>query len=140
MVSAPARTILMIEDNPFDAQILRDAFHQIGETSELNVIDDPQRALRFFDEFRPGDPKPCLVVLDLHFPTVDGTTLLRRLRAHPVLRDVPVAALPSIASPSEQSAVTDAGVDLYRTKPVGWDETLQLAGELAGLCRKDAGF
>jgi len=139
MVGAPSRTILMIEDNPFDAQILRDALQQIGEPCDLNVIEDPGRALRFFEEFRPGDPKPCLIVLDLHFPTADGATLLRSLRAHPVLGDVPVAALPSIASPSEQSAIMDLGVELYRTKPTGWEETLQLAGELAGLCRRAPG-
>lgn len=137
MVSAPPRTILMIEDNPFDAQILRDALQQIGESFDLNVIEDPLRALRFFDEFRPGDSKPCLIVLDLHFPTADGATLLRALRAHPVLGDVPVAALPSLASPSEQSVVMDLGVDLYRTKPIGWEEMLELANELASLCRRD---
>jgi len=140
MVSAPAHTIIMIEDNPFDAQILRDALHQIGEHCELKVIEDPLRALRFFDEFRPGDSRPCLIVLDLHFPTSDGATILRSLRAHPVLGDVPVAVLPSIASPSEQSAVMDLGVDLYRTKPIGWEETLKLAGELASLCRREPGF
>jgi CheY-like chemotaxis protein len=131
--------ILMIEDNPFDAQILRDALLQIGEPCDLTVIEDPQRALRLFDEFGPADPKPCLIILDLHFPTADGATLLRTLRANPVLGDVPVAALPSIASPSEQSTVMDLGVDLYRTKPIGWEETLELAGELAGLCRKEPG-
>lgn len=123
-----------------DAQIMRDAFHQIGQPCDLNVIEDPQRALRFFDQLGPGDPKPCLIVLDLHFPTTDGATVLRSLRAHPVLRDVPVVALPSIASPSEQNAVMELGVNLYRTKPIDWDETLQLAGELAGICRRESGF
>ncbi|HEY4089289.1 MAG TPA: response regulator [Bryobacteraceae bacterium] len=136
MVSAPPRTILMIEDNPFDAQILRDALQHIGEPCELNVIEDPLRALQFFDEFQPGDSRPCLIILDLHFPRVDGATILRSLRAHPLLRDVPVAALPSLASPSEQRAVMDLGVDLYRTKPIGWEETLQLASELISLCRR----
>lgn len=92
--------------------------------------------MSFVEEFRPGDPKPCLIVLDLHFPTIDGATILCRLRAHPSLADVPVAALPSIASPSEQEAVMDLGVSLYRTKPVRWNETLELAGELAGICHR----
>jgi CheY-like chemotaxis protein len=126
----------MIEDNPFDAQILRDAFGEIGEPCELNLIEDPRNAMRFVEEFRPGDPKPCLIVLDLHFPTIDGATILRSLRAHPALGDVPVAALPSIASPGERETVMDLGVSLYRTKPIGWNETLELAGELAGICHR----
>jgi CheY-like chemotaxis protein len=77
-----------------------------------------------------------LIVLDLHLPQCDGVTILRAIRSEPELASVNVVVLTSMASPKERAECLALGVESYRTKPMGWDETVVLAGELIAICNR----
>jgi CheY-like chemotaxis protein len=129
--------LLLIEDNPADTMLLRHALDEQDEPYVLEVLRDGESALRYVREqsSRSG-PEPCLIILDLHLPRYDGSTVLRAIRSDPELAHVDVAVVTSGATPQEQSAVLGLGVRLYRRKPMNYDETVELARELIEICRE----
>jgi chemotaxis family two-component system response regulator Rcp1 len=133
----PAR-ILMIEDNGADVFILRHALDQHGDAYQLDVLRDGEEALRFIYDQRqaPRDPEPCVIILDLHLPKHDGTTILQALRNEPALIHSGVVVLTSLASPQDEREVLDFGVRLYRTKPSQLDAWISFAGEVLAICRE----
>lgn len=133
----PAR-IVMVEDNRADVYLLRHALNQHEEEYELEVLHDGAEAIRFVERERnnPGEPNPCVIVLDLHLPKQDGCTVLEAIRQDQVLAHVHVVALTSLASPSEEFRVQALGVRLYRTKPIGLEDWIELAGEILAICRE----
>jgi CheY-like chemotaxis protein len=132
--NSPPR-IVVIEDNPSDTVLLRHALDEQNEPYVLEVLTDGESALQFVrDHCLQCRPEPCLIVLDLHPPRYDGATVLRAIRGAPELAHVKVVALTSMASPAEKAEVIALGVELYRTKPMNWDETVELATELIAIC------
>jgi CheY-like chemotaxis protein len=131
--------IVVIEDNPSDTVLLRHALDEQNESYVLEVLTDGESALQFVrDHCQECRPEPCLIVLDLHLPRYDGATVLRAIRCAPELAHVKVVALTSMASPAEKAEVIALGVELYRTKPMMWDETIELASELITICYRSS--
>lgn len=129
--------IVMIEDNPADTALLRHALDEQGEAYSLEVLTDGESALRFVrGHCRDCRPEPCLIVLDLHLPQCDGQTILRAIRSEPELAQVKVVVLTSMASPEEKREVLALGVECCRTKPMNWEDTVQLARELILICNQ----
>ena len=140
MSQSPYR-IVVIEDNPADTVLLRHAFDHYGEPYVLEVLRDGEAALRYLREHCATEhPEPCLIVLDLHLPRYDGTAVLREIKQHPDLAHVAVAVVTASASPAERDEVIGLGVQLYRMKPIDWDDTVDMAGELLGLCKSAQGL
>ena len=136
-MSQSIHRIVAIEDNPADYALLREALAEHGEPFSLEVLPDGESAIRYVREHCSRDSAvPCLFVLDLHLPPYDGAIILREIRGNPDLAHVSVAVLTTIASPQEQAEVMALGVSLYRNKPMTWDDTVTLAGELIELCKR----
>lgn len=131
--------ILLIEDSPADTVLLRHALDEQDEPYILEVLSDGETALRYIREHCGAAPEPCLIVLDLHLPRYDGTTVLRAIKSAPELSHVSTAVVTSSASPAEQAEVLQLGVSLYRTKPMDWSGTVELARELIGICKGASG-
>jgi len=129
--------IVVIEDNPADIRLLRQALDQQEHAYELCVLTDGESALRFLGEHCQAGVHPCLIVLDLHLPRYDGAEVLRAIRSTPTLTSVDVAVLTTVASPSEEAAVLALGVSLYARKPSDWDDFVALGAQLIGLCYGD---
>jgi CheY-like chemotaxis protein len=133
--------IVVIEDNPADTVLLRHALDTYGVPFAMEILRDGEAALRYLREHcATGVPDPCLIVLDLHLPRYDGAAVLRAIREHSELAHVAVAVLTSSASPAERDEVLNLGVHLYRTKPIDWNQTVDLAGELLSLCKSAHGL
>jgi two-component system response regulator len=129
--------IILIEDNPADTVLLRHALDEQSEPYVLEVLLDGEAAIRYVREHcRRENPEPCLIVLDLHLPRYDGATVLREIRSHSELAHVTVAVLTTSASPKERDEVLQLGVSLYCTKPMNWDDNLELARKLMELCNR----
>ena len=140
-VSSSPHRLIAIEDNHADCAILREALNQVGEPYTLQILPDGESALRYVGEHcRSDSPEPCLIILDLHLPFYDGSTILRAIRETPELSHVSIAVLTTIASPRERDEVLRLGVQLYRTKPMSWLENVELARELIELCKNPRTF
>ena len=133
----PAK-IVMVEDNSADVFLLRHALDQHDEKYVLDVLRDGEEAIEFVNRHRAegGDAEPCVIVLDLHLPKHDGTTVLKVIRQEPALASVHVVALTTLASPKDEQEVRELGVRLYKAKPSLVEEWVRLAGEILDICKE----
>jgi two-component system, chemotaxis family, response regulator Rcp1 len=134
---SPAK-IVVVEDNSADIFLLRHALDQHADQYVLDIIRDGEEAIAFVNEQRRTLDKaePCVIVLDLHLPKHDGTTVLKAIKQEPVLAHVQVVALTTLASPRDEREVRDLGVRLYKAKPIEIEEWIKLAGEILAICRE----
>src|SRR5688572_17729648 len=89
------RSILLVEDNPMDVDLMLRAFEEHSVANPVVVCRDGEEALRYMEVHdRPTDTKlPILVLLDLRLPKVDGIEVLRVAREHPVWKQIPIVVL-----------------------------------------------
>ena len=135
-----AAHIVVIDDNPSDVYLLRYALNQLHEPYELEVLRDGEKALQFVDSHRTraDEPRPCVIVLDLHLPRYDGLSVLRAIKKEPALAHIHVVILTAQASPDEESEMLGLGVRLYRAKPSNLEELTMVAAEILEVCKEPA--
>jgi CheY-like chemotaxis protein len=119
------RPILLVEDNPDDAELVRLAFERNGITNPLIVKRDGVEALEFLfnpeNQTLPAASLPQVAILDLKLPRVSGLEVLQRIRAAEGTRTLPVVIL---TSSNQQSDVLEAyrlGANAYVCKPVDFN-------------------
>lgn len=104
-------TILLVDDSPTILNLLRIALHQEG--FKVVTAIDGLEALEQLQKF-PVD----LVIADVNMPRMDGFTLVKVMRSHENMRDLPVIILSTQSGPRDQRHGLDMGADLYLSKPV----------------------
>jgi CheY-like chemotaxis protein len=127
--------ILLVEDNPSDIGLTRRALARSQITNPLIVVEDGQEALDYLfgasaHAGRGLLKQPALVLLDLNMPRVDGLTVLRRLRADPRTRRLPVVMLTSSVHERDLATSYDAGANSYIRKPVDYVQFEQAIEQL----------
>jgi two-component system, response regulator len=128
--------ILLVEDNPHDAELTLRALRKRRLANRVLHVKDGEEAIHWLFGIgsyadRDTNHKPKLVLLDLKLPKIDGLEVLRQLRAREQTKLIPVVILTS--SREEQDVVESYkfGVNSYIVKPVNFDnfsEAVALAG------------
>lgn len=131
------KPILLVEDNPSDADLTRRALARGHISNQLVVAEDGQEALDYLrgDGAYTGraiSETPSVVLLDLKLPKVSGLEVLRAIRADARIKRVPVVILTSSKEEEDVAAGYDLGVNSYVRKPVDFKE-FQVAIENLGL-------
>jgi PAS domain S-box-containing protein len=116
---APAGTVLVIEDNPVNLLLMEAMLGQLTQCRMLGA-ELPETGLQLALAERPD-----LILLDIQLPGIDGYEVLRRLRAQPATRHIPVIAISANAMRADIERGRAAGFDDYLTKPI--DQPLLLA-------------
>lgn len=115
--------ILIVEDNPGDVVLVREALKQSRVSFQLTVQDDGENMLRLIENAeQQGGPFPDIVLLDLNLPRVGGLQLLERMRTSPSWRVVPVVIASSSDSPYDRQAAAALGISDYFRKPSDFEE------------------
>jgi CheY-like chemotaxis protein len=137
MLAAQAQTftILIAEDDDGHADLVMEQLRDAGMTCPIIRFRDGQEVMDFLLP-APGAPgrdqdRPCLLLLDINMPRLDGIAVLKRLKADPETRAIPVIMLTTTDDPVEVAACYRLGCNLYITKPVGFEafaETLKRLG------------
>jgi two-component system response regulator len=117
-----SNVILLIEDNPSDEKLTLLAFKNCGVANELVVVRDGAAAIEHLlpRESPSGSPPPlpALVLLDLKLPKVDGLEVLRRVRADPRTKLLPVVVLTASREDEDILSSYALGANAYVRKPV----------------------
>jgi two-component system response regulator len=131
----PTKVILLIEDNPSDVGLTRRAIEKARIANELVVAADGEEALHYLwgegvHAGRDVSALPALALLDLKLPKIPGLEVLRRLRADPRTRRLPVVILTSSREEQDLAAGYDLGVNSYIRKPVDFKQFAQCVEQL----------
>jgi two-component system, response regulator len=116
---ASPRQILLVEDNPDDERLTIRALRRGNLTNEILIARNGEEALTLLFSL---NPLPCVMLLDLKLPKIDGLEVLRRTRANESTRLLPVVVL---TSSSEDRDVVDSynlGANSYVQKPVDFNQ------------------
>ena len=126
-------SILLVEDDPSDLELATLAFRRSQIANPIEVARDGAEAL---DKLglngspAAGDP-PCLILLDLKLPKVDGIEVLRRIKGSETLRLIPVVMLTSSHEESDIITSYNLGVNSYIVKPVDFNQFVESVRQLS---------
>lgn len=119
--------ILLVEDNPNDAELAIRALKKSNLTNSVIRVCDGEEALDYI--FARGNFKsrnrlniPRLILLDLKLPKIDGLEVLKVIKADPVTKLIPVVALTSSREENDMIESYRLGVNSYIVKPVDFDK------------------
>ena len=132
---APSQTILLVDDDGGDVELILAALEGCQVAEELAITRDGVAALDYlyrrgaFAMRPPGHP--CVVLLDLKMPRVNGMEVLRQVKADPGLAVIPIVMLTSSAQVRDISAAYRLGANAYVVKPVGFDQFVETITHIA---------
>ena len=120
--------ILLVEDNPGDVRLTREALREGKVRNNLHVAPDGVEALAFLrKEGRYADAvRPDLILLDLNLPRMDGREVLAHIKADASLRYIPVVVLTSSQAEQDIVRAYDLHANCYVTKPVDLDQFIHV--------------
>jgi len=127
LLNREAITILLVEDEPAHAEIVRRNLAVIPSTHRLVHVEDGQMALDYLFGANPG-PLPDLILLDLHLPKVDGFEVLRQIKENGTRKNIPVIVLTTSAADSDLAEASRLGAASYKLKPVTFEGYTELLG------------
>ena len=120
--------VLLVEDNPGDVRLTREALKDAKVLNNLSVVPDGVEALAFLRRSGPyrAVPRPDLILLDLNLPKVDGREVLEEIKADEAFQHIPVVILTS--SQAEQDILESYRLraNAYVTKPVDLEQFLKV--------------
>lgn len=127
--------ILLVEDNPTDAELTMRALKRKNLANRLVWVKDGAEALDFIfaqGQFQDRDPEelPRLILLDLRMPKVDGFEVLKKIKANERTRKIPVVVLTSSQQDQDVVESYKLGVNSYVSKPVEFDEFIDAVSTL----------
>ncbi len=112
--------ILIVEDNPGDVRLIKEALNMSSFEPTLYVVRDGFEATRFL-ETRMQDGFPHLMVLDLNLPRKSGFEVLKFVKRNEMLKRIPVIVLSSSQNPEDVAKAYDLHANCYLTKPANFE-------------------
>ncbi len=126
--------ILLVEDNPGDVRLTREALKEAKIENELILAINGEEALDcLFGRGRFSNCiKPDIILLDLNLPKVDGREVLRTIKSDNNLKRIPVIVLTTSKAEEDIIKAYDLSANAYITKPVDMDEFLKVIRAIGG--------
>jgi two-component system, response regulator len=119
--------ILLVEDNPNDAELTLRALRKNEMGARVAIARDGAEALEYIFK---SEQKPKVIFLDLKLPKIDGIEVLRRIRADDSTKAIPVVVLTSSQEERDITATYKLGVNSYVVKPVEFDKFYKTVSDL----------
>ncbi|MCI0506656.1 MAG: response regulator [Gammaproteobacteria bacterium] len=120
--------ILLVEDNPADVRLTREALKEAKVRNQLYVVEDGVAAMEFL--MRKGKyadvPRPDLILLDLNLPKKDGREVLQEIKQDPSLKRIPVVVLTTSQAEEDIVRTYNLHANCYVTKPVDLDQFITI--------------
>lgn len=120
--------ILLVEDNPGDVRLTKEALKDNKVRNNLTVVEDGVEAMSFLrrEGRYTGSPRPDLILLDLNLPKKDGREVLSEIKADEHLRRIPVVVLTTSKAEEDILRAYDLNANCYITKPVDFDQFIRV--------------
>ncbi|MBI3475883.1 MAG: response regulator [Acidobacteria bacterium] len=124
MNSHVRREVLLVDDNPADLDLIREALSGVDHKPAVSIVQDGELAIAFLThsgQFR-GVSRPDLVILDLNLPRKDGRAVLANVKGDPNLRSIPIVLFTTSGSRQDVIDCYALGANCYVSKPGSLDE------------------
>jgi CheY-like chemotaxis protein len=124
--------ILLVEDDPGDELITREAFEHNKLQNRLHVARDGEEGLNYLYQRGPYQdaPRPDLILLDLNLPKYDGRHLLEKIKSDPDLSRIPVIVLTTSSAEEDIVRSYKLHANAYVTKPVDLDQFINAVRQI----------
>jgi CheY-like chemotaxis protein len=124
--------VLLVEDDPGDVLLIREAFEHNKVHNNLNVVNDGEQALAFLrNEGEYADRlRPDLILLDLNLPRKDGREVLAEVKADERLRTIPVVVLTTSEAEEDVLRSYQLHANAYVTKPVDFERFVSIVQQI----------
>jgi CheY-like chemotaxis protein len=129
MLAEKPHRILVIEDNPTDVSLIKEAFTIHGVALEMTVLTNGAAAIEYLPALEFAR-KPELIILDLNLPKHDGIEVLGKYRESAALRSVPAIILTSSNLPADRKRAKAIGISAFIQKPMNLPGFLALGERL----------
>ena len=120
--------ILLVEDNPGDARLTQEAFHQSNLWVKIHLVSDGIEALDYLTKSGEHNTaaRPDLILLDLNLPRKDGRQLLKEIKTHPELHAIPIIILTTSNADEDIDHVYEWLANCFINKPADFKEYTQV--------------
>ena len=124
--------VLLVEDDPGDVLMTREAFADNKVRNRLNVVSDGEEALAYLRRDPPYTDavRPDLILLDLNLPRRDGREVLAEIKGDPALHQIPVVVLTTSQSDEDILRSYELHANAYVTKPVDFDRFIEVVRQI----------
>jgi len=124
--------ILLVEDNPGDVRLTREALKEGRVLNNVSTVGDGVEAMAFLrrEGRYEGAPRPDLILLDLNLPKMNGREVLAKVKADTDLRRIPVVVLTTSQAEEDVLKTYDLHANSYVTKPVDVDQFLSVVRQI----------
>ena len=128
-------TILAVEDNSADVYFIRRVLDAHGLPYDLQVIENRQDTMHFFDQLAQQEPSRCpdILLLDLYLPGLDSRALLQRIKALPQCAGLRVVIMTGSDDPTARAEARALGADAFFQKPLSFQAFMQLGDIIKAL-------
>lgn len=132
----PKHIVVYADDDLDDIELVEDAFKQFARDVQVIPFGDGSQILSYLHSLSDADPLPCLVILDINMPVLNGKDTLLRLRQMERYAGVPVVlfSTSSLAADKQFAEHNKAG---FITKPLGYEQMGVIAREFMGHCTQE---
>jgi two-component system response regulator len=138
-VPNPVRRILLIEDNPGDVLLIREALRLKGIDFELEHIETADAGVRAVRNYDPNAGTPELILLDYNLPAGTARDVLLAMKENSAWKNVRKAVLTCSVSPRDREEAFAAGADTFVYKPADFDQFMENVGTAAWNLLNDKG-
>ena len=129
--------ILLVEDNPDHAELIRRGFAENSDRVQLTVMPDGEAAISYLFHRGPwaepgSSPRPHLILLDLRLPKLDGFQVLQEVKDSPQLCQIPTVILTTSEAENDMAKAYAKHANSYLVKPVDFERFVSLVGDIEG--------
>ncbi|NQV01891.1 MAG: response regulator [Bacteroidia bacterium] len=120
--------ILLVEDNPGDARLAKEALKDSKLRNNLFIVDDGEEAMMFLRKESPFEdvPRPDLILLDLNLPKKDGREVLKEIKTDENLKRIPVVILTMSKSEEDIFKTYNLHANCFITKPIDLNQFIKV--------------
>ncbi|MGZ3922441.1 MAG: response regulator [Flavisolibacter sp.] len=129
----PKSLVLYADDDPEDVELISDAFLSYSQNIELMTFPDGIELLNFIQSINPFHAAPCLFILDINMPRLNGKETLRRLRRMESFADVPAVLFSTSSLPADAAFAQNLNAG-FVTKPLHSNQIYVIVDQIIEHC------
>lgn len=134
-MKAENKIILYVDDDEDDRELLKEAIESANPGVEVALAHNGLEALAYLSARNESDLQlPCLIVLDINMPFLDGRETFERIKKEQRLQQVPIIVFSSSEKPADKQLFNSFGID-YFTKPTSLSYMNQIVNHMINVCR-----